>query len=66
MQAALQSLDQILQRAQEHEQLPVEVIDELLGQEPSARFQRRIEANFKFSGLPMLKRLEEFDYEAQL
>ena len=25
MQAALQSLDQILQRAQEHEQLPVEV-----------------------------------------
>ena len=47
MQAALQSLDQILQRAQEHEQLPVEVIDELLGQEPSARFQRRIEANFK-------------------
>ena len=65
MHAALQSLDQILQRAQQHEQLPVEVIDELLGQELSARFQRRIEANFKFSGLPMLKRLEEFDYEAQ-
>ena len=65
MDAALQSLDQILERGQQQEQLPVEVLDELLGQELAARFQRRIEANFKFSGLPMLKRLEQFDYDAQ-
>ena len=65
MHAALQSLDQILERAQKREQLPVEVLDELLGQELAERFERRIKVNFKFSGLPMLKRLEQFDYAAQ-
>lgn len=35
--------------------MAVEVLDELLGQELAARFERRIKVNFKFSGLPMLK-----------
>ena len=65
MQAALDNLDSILESAQKTEKLPVEVLDELLEHELSARFQRRIETNFKFSGLPLLKRLEDFDYKAQ-
>ena len=57
MHAALQSRDHILEPAQQQEQLAVEVLDELLGQELAARFERRIKVNFKFSGLPMLKRM---------
>ena len=63
--AALQALDPILEKAQKAEKLTVEVLDELLGIELAARFERRVETNLKLSGLPRPKTLEEFDFDAQ-
>lgn len=65
MEAALNDLESVLERGQKEELLPVQVLDELLEREITARFRRRIVVNFKLSGLPLLKRLEDFDYEAQ-
>lgn len=63
--AALQALDPVLEKAQKAEKLTVEVLDELLGIELAARFERRVETNLKLSGLPRPKTLEEFDFDAQ-
>ena len=65
MEAALSSLDPVLERAQKAERLTVEVLDELLGIELAARFERRVKTNLKLSGLPRPKTLEEFDFDAQ-
>ena len=65
MEAARSALDQILERAQKREKLPVEVLDELLTLELDARFERRVKTNLKLSGLPAPKTLEDFDYDAQ-
>lgn len=65
MEAALSSLDPILERAQKQEKLPVEVLDELFTLELDARFERRVKTNLKLSGLPAPKTLESFDYDAQ-
>lgn len=63
--AALTELDTVLQRAQKEDKLTVEVLDELLSHELSERFERRVTTNMKFAGLPMKKRLADFDYQAQ-
>ena len=65
MEAALHALDPVLEQAQKAEKLPVEVLDELMGIELAARFERRVSTNLKLSGLPRPKTLEEFDFEAQ-
>ena len=65
LDAALTSLDPVLARGQQDEKVAVEVLDELLGLELAARFERRIATNRKLSGLPTLKTLESFDFAAQ-
>lgn len=65
LEAALLYLDDVLERGQKEERVSVEVLDELLEKEIQARFERRVGTNLKLSGLPVLKRLEEFDYSAQ-
>lgn len=65
LEAALGHLQPVLERAQQEQRLPVQVLDELLEYEVSARFERRIRANFRFSGLPRIQRLEDFDFAAQ-
>jgi DNA replication protein DnaC len=62
---ALASLDTVLERGQKEERLPVEIIDDLLARELAARFERRVETNLKLSGIPAVKTLESFDFEAQ-
>lgn len=65
LDAALAALDPALESAQKRERLPVEVLDELLGIELAARFERRVATNLKLSGLPTVKTLEDFDFDAQ-
>ena len=65
MEAALGALDPVLEGAQKAEKLPVEVLDELMGIELAARFERRVSTNLKLSGLPKPKTLEAFDFDAQ-
>ena len=65
LEAALLYLDDVLERGQKEERLSVEVLDELLEKEIQARFERRVKTNLQLSGLPVFKRLEEFDYSAQ-
>ena len=65
LDAALAHLDDALQRAQQDQQVPVEVLDALLGRELVARFERRITTNRKLAGLPVAKTLESFDFSAQ-
>ncbi|MFO7767681.1 MAG: IS21-like element helper ATPase IstB [bacterium] len=65
LEAALQHLDAILERGQKAELLPVEILDELLSRELTARFERRVNTNLKLAGLPAHTTLESFDYEAQ-
>lgn len=62
---ALASLDVVLEQGQKREKTTVEVLDDLLGREISARFERRVGTNLKLSGLPAPKTLESFDFEAQ-
>jgi hypothetical protein len=65
LDAALASLDTVLEQGQKQEQLPVEVLDELLSRELSYRFERRVKTNLKLSGIPAPKILESFDFSAQ-
>lgn len=65
LHAALSELDDVLERGQKDECLPVEILDDLFDRERASRFERRVRTNFKLAGLPMVKRLEEFDFEAQ-
>ena len=62
---ALSELDGVLERGQKEELAVVEVIDSLLELELAARFERRLKTNFQLSGIPVQKRIEEFDFEAQ-
>lgn len=65
LEASLVYLDDVLERGQKEEKLPVEVLDELLEKELSVRFERRVSANLSLSGIPVQKRLEDFDFSAQ-
>ena len=65
MEAALVELEDVLERGGREEKSAVEILDDLLERELRDRFERRVKTNFKLSGLPLVKRLEEFDFEAQ-
>ena len=65
LDCALAALDSVLERGQKEERLPVQVLDDLLGRELAARFERRVETNLKLSGIPAPKTLESFDFDAQ-
>ena len=65
MEAALVELEDVLERGGREEKTAVEILDDLLERELRDRFERRVKTNFKLSGLPLVKRLEEFDFEAQ-
>ncbi len=66
LETALTHLDPVLEVATREQQAPVEVLERLLQIEVQTRFERRLKTNFMLSGLPMKKRLEEFDFEAQI
>ena len=65
LNAARTALDTVLEEGQKKQQLPVEVIDELLSRERADRFERRVATNLRLSGLASTKTLESFDFEAQ-
>jgi DNA replication protein DnaC len=65
MEASLLYLDDVLERGQKEQRLAVEVLDELLEKELNVRFERRVSANLRLSGIPAQKRLEDFDFSAQ-
>ncbi|HEY8505528.1 MAG TPA: IS21-like element helper ATPase IstB [Gemmataceae bacterium] len=64
MSASLAALDSVLERGQKEEKLVVEVLDELLQIERSARFERRIQTNLRLAGLPARTSLDSFDFTA--
>lgn len=65
LHAALAELDPLLEKSAKEERPLVEVLDELLTIERTHRFERRVAANLRLSGIPTRKSLEEFDLEAQ-
>ena len=65
METALVELEDVLERGGREEKTAVEILDDLLERELRDRFERRVKTNFKLSGFPLVKRLEEFDFEAQ-
>ena len=65
LEAALSDLDVVLENGQKQELTPVEVIDDLLDRERSARFERRVRTNLRLSGIGAPRTLETFDFDAQ-
>ena len=63
---ALASLDSVLEEGQKQEKVPVEILDDLLTREHDARFERRVATNLRLSGIAHPKRLEDFDYDAEV
>jgi hypothetical protein len=63
--AALSELDTVLDTAAREERAPAWVLDQLLSSERATRFERRVNANLKLSGIPNRKTLDAFDYDAQ-
>jgi DNA replication protein DnaC len=66
LQAALDSLDPVLETGQKQEHTAVEVLDELLTRERDARFERRVATNLRLSGIAHARTLESFDFEADV
>lgn len=64
--AALGALDPVLEAGQKQERLPVEILDDLLTRERSARFERRVATNLKLSGIAHPRTLESFDFDAEV
>lgn len=65
LQAALRELDPILERAGRSEHTLIQTLDTILATEVAERFERRVTANLRLSGIPTRKTLAEFDYAAQ-
>ena len=65
LDAALADLDGQLERAAREERSPAWLLDQLLTSERTHRFERRVAANLKLSGIPSRKSLDDFDYDAQ-
>ena len=63
--AALTALDVVLEQGVKNDLTAVEILDDLLDRERTARFERRVETNLRLSGIPTPKSLEDFDFEAQ-
>ena len=58
-------LDQSAQQAAAHEWSYTQFLSHLMGAELDARHERTVRLNLQFAKLPALKRLEDFDYQAQ-
>ena len=56
----------MLEEGQKQERLTVEILDDLLTRERAARFERRVATNLKLSGIAHPKRLEDFDFDAEV
>lgn len=65
LDAALTELDPLLEKAAREERSPAWLLDQLLTTERTHRFERRVAANLKLSGIPSRKTLDQFDFEAQ-
>jgi len=65
LDAALTELDPLLEKTAREERSVTWLLDQLLTTELTHRFERRVAANLRLSGIPARKTLEEFDYEAQ-
>jgi len=65
LSAALAELDPLLEKAAREERSATWLLDQLFTTELTARFERRVAANLKLSGIPAKRTLAEFDYEAQ-
>lgn len=65
LDTALTNLDTTLSAASQAQQSAVETLERLLAIEVETRFERRLRTNFRLSGLPMKKRLDDFDFDAQ-
>ncbi len=63
--ATLTELDGVLDTAAREERAPAWVLDQLLTSERATRFERRVNANLKLSGIPARKTLGTFGYDAQ-
>ena len=63
--AIAQGLEGLLKQAQDNELSYLQFAQLLSDHELSQRERKRIEANRKRAGFPLLKRLEEFDYQSQ-
>lgn len=65
IEAALSELDPLLEKTAREERSIPWLLDQLLTIERTHRFERRVAANLKLSGIPTRKTIEEFDFEAQ-
>ena len=65
LNTALTNLDFVLEQAIRDQLNPTQTLEQLLSLEVQHRFEKRVETNYRLSGLPVQKRLEEFDFEAQ-
>lgn len=65
LNAALAELDPLLEASAREERGAAWLLDQLLTRERDHRFERRVAANLKLSGIPSKKTLDQFDFEAQ-
>ena len=65
LDAALSELDPLLETTAREERSITWLLDQLLTIERTNRFERRVAANLKLSGIPAKKTLDQFDFEAQ-
>ena len=65
LHAALNELDPLLETGAREERSITWFLDELLTREVTHRFERRVAANMRLSGIPVRKTLSDFDFEAQ-
>lgn len=65
LHAALAELDPLLEAGARQERSVAYILDELLSRELASRFERRVNAHLRLSGIPARKTLESFDYDAQ-
>lgn len=63
--AALNELDSLLEAGSREERSVTWLLDSLLTTEITHRFERRVAANLRLSGIPIRKTLDTFDFEAQ-
>lgn len=62
---SIQTLPELLRRAQAESASYLTFLDELLEEEVAQKEQRRVETNLRISGLPFIKSIDEFDFSFQ-
>jgi DNA replication protein DnaC len=65
LDAALSELDPLLEKSAREERSITWILDQLFTSELTHRFERRVAANLRLSGIPVRKTLDSFDYDAQ-